>query len=186
MALSINDIKAGITILVDNIVYMVVDTEHVKPGKGSAFVRAKMRNMKNGNIQDRTFRGDEKIDQAFVEERKMQFLYHSGDIYHFMDQENYEEIAMSASVLGDKAKFLKDNLDILGFFYKEEALNVNLPFFVEYTIAHTEPGIKGDTAKSGTKPAQIETGATVNVPLFVDVGDRVKIDTRTGGYVERV
>jgi elongation factor P len=186
VALSINDIKAGITILVDSVVYMVIDTEHVKPGKGSAFVRAKMRNMKTGNIQDKTFRGDEKIDQAFVEERKMQFQYHSGDIYHFMDQENYEEIAISASVLGDKAKFLKDNLDILGFFYKDEPMNVNLPFFVEYTITHTEPGIKGDTAKSGTKPAQIETGATVQVPLFVDVGDRVKIDTRTGGYIERV
>lgn len=172
--------------MVDNVVYMVIDTEHVKPGKGAAFVRAKMRNMKTGNIQDRTFRGDEKIDQAFVEERKMQFLYHTGEIYHFMDQENYEEVAISASVLGDKTKFLKDNLDILGFFYKEEALNVNLPFFVEYAITHTEPGIKGDTAKSGTKPAEIETGATVQVPLFVDVGDRIKIDTRTGQYVERV
>lgn len=186
MALSINDIKAGVTILVDNVVYMVIDTEHVKPGKGAAFVRAKMRNMKTGNIQDRTFRGDEKIEQAFVEERKMQYLYSSGEIYHFMDQENYEEVVISASVLGDKTKFLKDNLDILGFFFKGEALNVNLPFFVEYTISHTEPGIKGDTAKSGTKPAQIETGATVQVPLFIDVGDRIKIDTRTGGYVERV
>lgn len=186
MALSINEIKSGVTILVDDIVFMVIDTEHVKPGKGAAFVRAKMRNMKNGAILERTFRGDEKIDQAFVEERKMQFLYKSGSMYHFMDQENYEEVAVSEDALGEKTKFLKDNLDVLGFFYKGDPLTVNMPFFVEYTITHTEPGIKGDTAKSGTKPAQIETGATIQVPLFVNQDDRIKVDTRTGQYVERV
>ncbi|MBI4982640.1 MAG: elongation factor P [Candidatus Omnitrophica bacterium] len=186
MALSINEIKAGVTILVDGEVYVVIDTEHVKPGKGSAFVRAKMRNMKNLNVQDRTFRGDEKIDQAFVEERKLQYLYKSGSMYHFMDQENFEEVAISEDSVGDKKKFLKDNQDVLGYFYKNETLNINLPFFIEFTITHTEPGIKGDTAKSGTKPAEIETGASIQVPLFIDVGDRIKVDTRTNSYVERV
>jgi elongation factor P len=178
--------KSGVTVLVDNEVYMVIDAQHVKPGKGAAFVRAKLRNLKNSNVQERTFRGDEKIDQAFVEERKLQYLYNSGGMYHFMDQENYEEIAISEDALGDKKKFLKDNLDVSGYFYKNESLTVNLPNFIEFTITHTEPGIKGDTAKSGTKPAEIETGATIQVPLFIDAGDKIKVDTRTGGYVERV
>lgn len=185
MALSINDIKSGVTIFVDGEVWMVVETQHVKPGKGAAFTRAKMRNMKTGNILDRTFRGDEKIDEAFVEERKLQYLYSSGNIYHFMDQENFEEITLFEEVLGEKRKFLKDNLDVTAYFYKDDILNVNLPNFVEYEITHTEPGIKGDTAKSGTKPAQIETGATIQVPLFINAGDRIKVDTRSGGYVER-
>lgn len=185
MALSINEIKSGVTILVDGDVYMVIDTQHVKPGKGAAFVRAKMRNMKNSGIQERTFRGDEKIEEAFVEERKLQYLYNSGNMYHFMDQENYEEIAISEDHIGDKKKFLKDNLEVSGYFYKDETLTINLPNFIEVTITHTEPGIKGDTAKSGTKPAEIETGASIQVPLFVNPGDRIKVDTRTASYVER-
>lgn len=185
MALSINEIKSGVTILVDDQVWMVIDAQHVKPGKGAAFVRAKMKNCKTNNIQERTFRGDEKIDEAYVEERKLQYLYKSGSMYHFMDQENYEEIAISEDALGDKTKFLKDNLDVLGYFYKNDTLNVNLPNFIELKITNTEPGIKGDTAKSGTKPAEIETGATILVPLFIDVGDVIKVDTRTGSYVER-
>ena len=186
MALSINEVKSGITILVDGIVYMVVDTQHVKPGKGAAFVRAKMRNLKNGNIQDATFRGDEKIDEAFVEEKKLQYSYTSGDMYHFMDQDTYEEIAISAENIGDTKKFLKDNLEVSGFFYNGDFLNISLPFFIEFKITHTEPGIKGDTAKSGTKPAEIESGASIQVPLFINEGDRIKVDTRTGSYVERV
>lgn len=186
MALSINEIKQGVTVLVDGQVFIVVDTEHVKPGKGAAFVRARLRNPKNNTIQERTWRGDEKIDQAFVEERKLQYQYSSGNMYHFMDRDNFEDIAISKDTLGDKAKFLKDNLEVLGYFYKNETLNINLPLFVEYTIAHSEPGIKGDTAKSGTKPAEIETGATILVPLFINAGDRIKVDTRTGSYVERV
>ena len=186
MALSINDVKSGVTIVVDKIVYMVVDAQHVKPGKGAAFVRAKMRNMKTGNIQEQTFRGDEKIEAAFVEERKLQYQYHSGTMYHFMDQENFEEIAIPEGSIGDRKSFLKDNLEVLGYFYKEDTLTINLPNFIEFTITHTEPGIKGDTAKSGTKPAEIETGATIQVPLFIDVDDRIKVDTRTGSYVERV
>ncbi len=186
MALSINEIKSGVTILVDDEVYLVIDTEHVKPGKGAAFVRAKLRNLKTSNTQEITFRGEEKIDQAFVEERKLQFQYSSGGMYHFMDQDNFEEIAISEDTIGDKAKFLKDNLEVCGNFFKQQTLNISLPFFIEFKIIHTEPGIKGDTAKSGTKSAEIETGATIQVPLFVDEGDVIKVDTRTGGYIERV
>ena len=186
MALSINEIKSGLTILVDGEVWLVIDTQHVKPGKGAAFVRAKIRNLKNGSVQEKTFRGDEKIDEAFVEERKLQYQYSSGGLYHFMDQDNFEEVTVSEDNVGDKAKFLKDNLEVMGYFYKNDFLTVNLPNFIEVEIIHTEPGIKGDTAKSGTKPAEIETGATIQVPLFIDVGDRIKVDTRSAEYVERV
>lgn len=186
MALSINEIKSGVTILVEGDVYMVIDTQHVKPGKGAAFVRAKMRNLKTANIQDRTFRGDEKIEEAYVEEKKLQYSYVSGNMYHFIDQESFEEIAVFEDFIGDKKEFLKDNLEVLGYFYKNEALNINLPNFIEVTITHTEPGIKGDTAKSGTKPAEIETGAAIQVPLFINTGDKIKVDTRSGTYVERV
>ena len=187
MALSINEIKSGVTILVDGIVYVVIDAQHVKPGKGAAFVRAKVRNMKNSNSQEITFRGDEKIDEAFVEERKLQYQYHSGNMYHFMDTETYEDIAIAGESMSDNTKkFLKDNLEVLGNFYKGDTLTVSLPNFIEFNIVHTEPGIKGDTAKSGTKPAEVDTGAIVQVPLFVNEGDKIKLDTRTGEYVERV
>lgn len=185
MALSINEIKSGITILVDGEVWLTMECQHVKPGKGAAFVRAKIRNLKNGSVQEKTFRGDEKIEEAFVEERKLQYQYASAGLYHFMNQENYEEVAVAEENLGDKIRFLKDNLELSAYYHKDEVLNVNLPNFIEFTITHTEPGIKGDTAKSGTKPAKIETGATIQVPLFINEGDRIKVDTRTGGYIER-
>jgi elongation factor P len=171
---------------VEGSVYMVLEAQHVKPGKGAAFVRAKMRDMKTSAIQEMTFRGDEKIEQAFVEERKLQYQYNSGHIYHFMDQDNFEEIGVSEDNLKDKIRFLKDAAEVTGYFYKDDILDIALPNFIEFQITHTEPGIKGDTAKSGTKPAQLETGATVQVPLFINAGDRIKIDTRTGTYVERV
>ncbi len=186
MSLSINEIKAGLTILVDGQVWLVIETQHVKPGKGAAFVRAKIRNLKNSSVQEKTYRGDEKIDEAFVEERKLQYLYSSGDLYHFMDQENYEEIAIAKDHLSDQVKFLKDNLNVSAYYYKDDVLNVNLPNFIEFTVVHTEPGVRGDTAKSGTKPAEIDTGASIQVPLFVNPGDKIKVDTRTGTYVERV
>ena len=186
MALSINEIKNGLTILVDGDIYMIIDFQHVKPGKGAAFVRTKLRNLKNNNVLERTFRGDEKIEEAYIEERKLQYQYSSGDMYHFMDQDNYEEISIAKEAMGDKVKFLKDNLEVNAYYYKDEIIYVNLPNFIEFKIIHTEPGIKGDTAKSGTKPATIDTGATVQVPLFIDTGDFIKVDTRTGAYVERV
>ncbi len=186
MALSINEIKSGVTILVDDQVYVVVDTQHVKPGKGAAFVRAKMRNLKNAAIQERTFRGDEKIEEAYVEERRLQYLYRAGNMFHFMDQENFEEVVISEENVADKQKFLKDSQEVSGYFYKHETLNINLPNHIQFKVVHTEPGIKGDTAKSGTKPASIETGAVIQVPLFINVGDVIKIDTRTEEYLERV
>jgi len=186
VALSINDIKSGLTILVDGFAHLVIDTQHVKPGKGAAFVRAKVKNMKNGSIQEKTFRGDEKIETAFVEEKKLQYQYCSGEIYHFMDQDNFEEIDITEVNVDDKKRFLKDNLEVVAYFYKNEVLNIALPNFIDFKILHTEPGIKGDTAKSGTKSAQIETGATVQVPLFINAGDIIKVDTRSGDYIERV
>lgn len=185
MALSINEIKVGVTILVDNEAYLVIDTHHVKPGKGSAFVRAKIRNLKNNAIHEKTFRGDEKIDAAFIEERNLQYQYYAADMYHFMDQDTFEEVTIHEETIGSKKNFLKDNMEITASFYKNLVLSINLPNFIQFAITHTEPGIKGDTAKSGNKPAQIETGATIQVPLFIDVGNIVKIDTRTGQYVER-
>jgi len=187
VALSINEIKSGVTILVDGEVYVCVDAQHVKPGKGAAFVRARLRNMKSNNIQEKTFRGDDKIEQAYVDERKLQYQYTGGGVYHFMDTENFEEIAISAQSVGDKAKLLKDNLEIEGYFFQGDTLSISLPNFIEFKIVETEPGFKGDSSKSGNKPARIDTGATIQVPLFINVGDKIKVDTRTGGtYVERI
>lgn len=186
MALSINEIRPGITVLVDGEVWITLECQHVKPGKGAAFVRAKLRNLKQGSIQEKTFRGDEKIEEAFVEERKLQYQYTSGNLYHFLDLENYEEITIAKENIGERRKFLKDNLEVGAYFYKHEILNINLPNFIVYEIKHTEPGVRGDTAKSGTKSAEIETGAVVQVPLFINIGDKIKVDTRTGEYVERV
>ncbi|MCX5697662.1 MAG: elongation factor P [Candidatus Omnitrophica bacterium] len=185
MALSINEIKSGLTILLDDQVWVVLEAQHIKPGKGAAFTRAKMRNMKTSNVQDRTFRGDEKIEEAFVDERKLQYQYTSGDICHFMDQETYEDLGIPRESVGDGVKFLKDNLEVTAYSYKDDILSVNLPNFVIFEVVQTEPGIRGDTAKSGTKPAEVETRAVVQVPLFINVGDHIKVDTRTGGYVER-
>lgn len=185
MALSINEVKSGLTILVDGQVYVVMETQHVKPGKGAAFVRVKLRNLKNGSIQEKTFRGDEKIEAAFIEERRLQYLYSQGTIYHFMDQDNFEEITITKEDIGQNCDFLKDNLEVTAYFYKNEILNIELPNIIEFRVIHTEPGIKGDAAKSGTKPAKIETGKTIQVPLFVNVGDIIKVDTRTQEYVER-
>ena len=186
MAFSINEVKPGLTVLVEGEPWIVTEVQPVKPGKGAAFVRAKLRNLKTANIQERTFRGDEKVEEAYIQERQLKYLYRAGDTYHFMDQDNFEEINFSEDNLGEKAKFLKDNLGVTAYFYKDEILNINLPNFVEFKVTHTEPGIKGDTAKSGTKPAEIESGATVQVPLFIDIADTIKIDTRTGTYIERV
>lgn len=183
--LGINQIKVGVTLDLDNTPYVVVNVEHVKPGKGGAFVRAKMRNLKTDLILERTFRSDDKIEEAFIEEKKLQYSYHSGDFYHFIDNESYEDVAIEKAKLHESDKFLKDDLEVLALYYKGELICVNLPNFVVYTITHTEPGIKGDTAKSGTKPATLETGAVVHVPLFIDVGTRIKVDTRTGEYIER-
>lgn len=186
MAISINQIKNGLTILLESDVYQVIDTEHVKPAKGSAFVRTKLKNLRNASLIERTFRGQDNVEDAFVEQRKLQYLYSQAGIYHFMDRENYDQIALSSDIVSDKTKFLKDNLEVVGYFYKDSALNIVIPNFIELTITETEPGIKGDTAKSGTKPAKVETGAAILVPLFINTGDKIKVDTRNSSYVERV
>lgn len=183
--ISINQIKIGLTIDLDATPFQVVNVEHVKPGKGGAFARTKLRNLKSETIVDRTFKSDDKIEEAFIEEKTLQYSYHSGDFYHFIDAETYEDIAIEKPKLHDTQKFLKDNLEVAALYYKGDLICVRLPNFVVYTITHTEPGIKGDTAKSGTKPATLETGAIIQVPLFIDVGTRVKVDTRTGAYLER-
>lgn len=181
----INQIKIGITIDLDGTPYVVVNVEHVKPGKGGAFARTKIKNLKNENVIERTYRSDDKIEEAYIEEKALTYSYHSGDFYHFIDTETYEDIAIEINKLKDSYKFLKDNIEVTANYYKGELVNITLPNFVVYTITHTEPGIKGDTAKSGTKPATLESGALIQVPLFIDVGTKIKVDTRTGEYIER-
>lgn len=183
--LSINDFKAGLTIFVEGRVYLVLEFQHVKPGKGAAFVRVKLRDLKANTVQEMTFRGEEKIEEAYIDERKLQYTYHDGSTYHFMDIENYEEVSFAEETMGDAVHFLKDNQEVAAYFYKGDILNINLPNFINFKITHTEPGIKGDTAKGSLKPAQIETGYTIQVPLFVETGDTIKVDTRTGAYIER-
>ncbi len=185
MSISINQFKTGLTILIDNDIYSVVDFQHVKPGKGAAFVRTRLKNLKTDALIERTFRGDEKIEEAFLEQKKMQYLYKSADTYNFMDNQTYEQLSLSQEHLGQKAKFLKDNLEVIKYFHNAELISIDLPTFINLEVKHTEPGIRGDTAKSGTKPAELETGVIIAVPLFIEVGDVIKVDTRTGTYVER-
>ncbi|MEW6171076.1 MAG: elongation factor P [Candidatus Omnitrophota bacterium] len=184
MALSINELKTGFTILIDGQVFLILETQHVKPGKGSAFVRTKLKNIKTGFVLDKTFRSEE-VEEAYLEQRKLQYLYPSVNHYVFLDQESFEEVHVSQDALKEKIKFLKDNIEVVAYSYKDEILNVDLPNSIEVKIIETEPGIRGDTAKSGNKSAKIETGAIIQVPLFINIGDTIKIDTRTGEYTER-
>ncbi len=186
MGISVNDIRPGMSIQLEGQIYQVLEFQHVKPGKGGAFVRTKLRNIKSGGVFDRTFKGGEKVQEAFIEERKLQYLYRSDKIYYFMDQQSFEEVGISEDILGKNIQFLKDNLQITAYSYKGEIFAVALPTFIELKIVHTEPGIRGDTAKAATKPATVQTNATISVPLFVEEGDVIKIDTRTGEYVGRV
>ncbi len=184
--ISVNQFKTGMTLEYEGGIYVIVDFQPVKPGKGGAFTRTKLRNLRTKKLLDRTFRVEEKLQDAFIEEKKMQFLYAAGDTYHFMDQETFEEETMDKEVLADIVGFLKENMDVSVISFKNEMLEVNLPMFVELEITHTEPGIKGDTTGGSLKPATVETGATIFVPLFINLGDKIKIDTRTKAYVERV
>lgn len=186
MTISINELKTGLTILLDAQIFTILEYQPVKPGKGAAFVRTKLRNLKSGATVEKTFRGDEKIEEAFIEERNLQYLYHSDKMYYFMNQQNFEEVVVPKDIMGENYKFLKDNLEVRVYSYQEEILNVVLPVFINLKVVHTEPGIKGDTTKSSYKSATVETGATIHVPLFIELDDVVKIDTRSGEYVERV
>lgn len=183
--ISTNDFRVGLTIELDGEVWQVMEFQHVKPGKGAAFVRSKLRNLRNGNIQERTFRAGEKVPRAHVETRQMQYLYESGGEYTFMDNETYEQVSLPRERLEREVKFLKENMNVNLVIYKGETIGIQLPNTVELEVVETEPGIKGDTATGGSKPAKLETVLVVQVPLFVQEGDRLIIDTRSGEYVSR-
>ncbi|MBI4552930.1 MAG: elongation factor P [Candidatus Latescibacteria bacterium] len=180
------DLRNGMTILVDGDIYLLTECQQVKPGKGSAFVRARMKNVRTGSVIDRTFKAADRVDDVRVERRQVQYQYTDGDLYYMMDLASYEQIPVSASLLGDAVLFLKDNLTLNLLMTEHEVIGMEMPFFVELRVAETEPGIRGDTATGGTKPARLESGAVVQVPLFINVGDMLKLDTRTKTYVERV
>ncbi|MGI9860029.1 elongation factor P [Moorella naiadis] len=183
--ISSNDFRTGLTIEVDGDVYTVVEFMHVKPGKGSAFVRTKLKNRRTGAVIERTFRAGEKVNRAIVERREMQYLYNDGDNYYFMDTETFEQISLRKEQLDDAVKYLKDNMNIFVLTHNGETIGIELPNSVELKVVETEPGIKGDTATGGTKNAVLETGAVIQVPLFIETGDVLRIDTRTGEYIER-
>ena len=184
MQAGINDIKTGLSIELEGAVYYVVGYENVKPGKGSAFVRTKLRNIKTGAILERTFR-NEKIETAEIDKRTFQYLYTAGDTYEFMDHDTYEQMSLHRDQVGEVVNYLKENLEATALIYKGRVLTLEPPIFIDLKIVSTEPGIRGDTSKSGNKPARTETGFVVSVPLFVSEGDTVRIDTRTKEYVGR-
>lgn len=180
------DFKNGITVEIEGNIYQIIDFQHVKPGKGAAFVRTKLKNIINGGAVEKTFRPNEKFPKAHIERKDMQYLYSDGELYNFMDTETYDQIALNAEVIGDALKFVKENETVKICSHNNNVFAVEPPLFVELAITETEPGFKGDTAQGATKPAVVETGATVYVPLFVEQGDVLKIDTRTGEYLSRV
>ena len=184
--ISAGDFRNGITIEFENNIYQIIEFQHVKPGKGAAFVRTKLKNIKNGGVVEKTFRPTEKCPQARIDRKDMQYLYSDGDLFHFMDVETYDQIALSADNVGDSLKFVKENDMVKICSHNGEVFAIEPPLFVELEITDTEPGVKGDTATGATKPSTVETGATVYVPLFVEIGDKIKIDTRTGEYLSRV
>ena len=179
------DFRNGVTFEMDGNVVQIIEFQHVKPGKGAAFVRTKIRNVISGAVTEKTFNPTDKYPTAFVERKDMQYLYRDGDLYYFMDNETYENIPISASTLGDNFKFVKENMDVKVLSYKGNVFGVEPPFFIELEVTQTDPGFKGDTATNATKPATLETGAEIRVPLFINEGDHIKVDTRTGEYMER-
>jgi len=180
-----NDLKNGMALALDDGLFEVVEFQHVKPGKGGAFVRTTLKNVRNGAVADRTFRGGEKVERAMIDKREMQFLYRSGEDYVFMDNSTYDQLNVLPASLGDAANYLVENADAILKMFGDEIVGVELPAAVELNIAETEPGIQGDRVSGARKPATLETGLVVQVPLFVGPGDRVKVDTRTGEYLTR-
>lgn len=179
------DFRNGMVIELDGELLQIIEFQHVKPGKGGAFVRTKLKKVMSGAVLDKTFRAGEKVSDVRLENRTMQYLYADGNLYYFMDNETYEQFPVSESVIGEQVRYLKENIEVTGLFREETLLMVELPFFVELEVTDTDPGIKGDTVSGGTKPARLESGATVNVPLFIEVGDKIKVDRRTNEYLER-
>lgn len=183
--ISAGDFRNGVTFELDGKVFTIVEFQHVKPGKGSAFVRVKMKDVVSGSVLERTFNPNEKVQEAFIERKNMQYLYKDGDLYYFMDLETYEQIPISSSVLSDNFKFVKENMECKVQSYKGSVFGVEPPIFVVLEVTKTEPGVRGDTSTNVMKPAIVETGASVRIPLFVNQGEKIKIDTRTGEYLER-
>ena len=185
-AISTNDLKNGITLELDNGLFTVIEFQHVKPGKGGAFVRTKLRNMRNGNVFEKTFNAGIKVEQAILEKRDMQFLYKDGTDFVFMDTESYEQTHVAPAALGDAADYMVESAVAIIATYQGEIVSVEIPASVELTITETEPGVQGDRVSGARKPATLETGKVIQVPLFVNTGDKVKVDTRSGDYITRV
>jgi len=185
-AITTNDLKNGITLQLDNGLFTVVDFQHVKPGKGGAFVRTTLRNSRTGAVLDRTFRAAERVEQAILDKKDMQFLYRDGDEYVFMDTSTYDQLSVPPAALGSAANFLIEQATVNLALYQGEIIGVDIPASVELTVTETEPGVQGDRVSGARKPATLETGHTLQVPLFVNPGDRIKVDTRSGEYITRV
>ena len=183
---SAGDFRNGVTIEFEGNIYQIIEFQHVKPGKGAAFVRTKLRNIKNGGVTERTFRPNEKCPKAHIDRKDMQYLYSDGELFHFMDTETFDQIALNADAVGDSLKLVKENEMVKFNSHNGNVFAIEPPLFVELEITDCEPGIKGDTAQGATKPCTVETGATIYVPLFVNQGDKIKIDTRTCEYLSRV
>ncbi len=180
------DFRKGVNFEMEGKIYNVVDFQHVKPGKGAAFVRAKIKNIVTGQVLERTFNPSEKFEPVRIETKEMQYLYNEGGLYYFMDMETYEQIPFNKDQVEDALQFITENMNVTVQFYKGAAFSVVPPNFVELTIVECEPGVQGDTSKAGNKPAKLETGYTIQVPLFVNNGERIRVDTRTGTYMERL
>jgi elongation factor P len=185
-AITTNDLKNGITLELDNGLFQVVEFQHVKPGKGGAFVRTKLRNLRSGNVFDRTFNAGIRVEQAMLEKKDMQFLYRDGDDYIFMDTDTYDQAAVAPAALGDAANYMIENMKAIIAYHNGDIVSVEIAASVELAVSETEPGIQGDRVSGARKPATLETGVTVQVPLFINIGDRVKVDTRSGDYITRV
>jgi elongation factor P len=183
---STTDFKRGLKIELDGAPYTIVDFQHVKPGKGGAFVRTKVKNLLTGKVLDQTFRSGERVKRPDLMEREMQYLYSEGDRFCMMDNENYEQIMLTEEQVGEARLYLTDNLDVKVLFFNQQPVAVEVPNFVELEVTQVEPGVRGDTATGGTKPATLSSGVTIQVPLFINEGDRVRVDTRTGAYMERL
>ena len=181
-----NELRKGTTFVHDGDVYQIIDFQHVKPGKGAAFVRCKIRSVMNGGAKEVTFNPNDKFEEARIDTKEMQYLYTDGQLFYFMDPESYEQIPLEQDIVESAMKYLRENDTATIRFYQGKAFDVQAPFFVELEVTETEPGLKGDTATGATKPATVETGATLNVPLFINIGDKIKIDTRTDEYLSRV
>ncbi len=185
MAVSTNDLRNGMTLNLPEGLFNVIEFQHVKPGKGGAFVRTKLKNQRTGAVIERTYRADEKLEQAIIDKREMQFLYRDGSDYVFMDTRSYDQLQVETGLLGEAAKYLKEGDDAVLEFFGDEIVGVELPAAVELTIAETEPGLQGDRVSGARKPATLETGLVIQVPLFVNPGEKVRVDTRTGEYLTR-